>query len=124
MMFPYEMINHLKILKNLLLDEKEALIHNEPDKILAIVEEKEKWMDRLSSSQGVKGGDHEKITILIEEIHSLQETNALLTKQALSFQTALLDTLANNIHRLSNTYSAKGKMYNTENHINIIDQSI
>ena len=60
---------------------------------------------------------------LVQEIDRLQELNLLLTNQALSYQTALLETISNNLNNFSNTYSSKGK-YETRNDINIIDQSV
>lgn len=118
-----EMINQLKKLKTLLLNEKEALVNNKPDKVNAIVEEKNKWMAEMKDQeQNFK--DNNKIIDLIEDIQKLQDINMLLTRQALSFQNALLETLAKNINNLSNTYSEKGNMYNTENHSKLVDQSV
>lgn len=118
-----ELISHLKSIIKLLYDEKEALIENDGHRISEIVELKTDFIKKLEHFKGIDVINNKKAMDLIGEIDSLQETNLLLTKQSLSYQEVLLESIAKNIQNLTNTYSQKGG-YNTSNSINFIDQSV
>ena len=118
-----EVANHLKSLLTLLHEEKEALIHNDGNAIAQIVESKKSYIEELSNLKGLDIQDNNKIMAIIEQINGLQETNLLLTKQALSFQNNLLESMSKNVQGSASTYSPKGN-YESKNTINLIDQSV
>lgn len=118
-----ELFNNLKSIIKLLNEEKEALIQNDGHKIEEIVEKKNEYVKKLPYFKGVDIENNNKIMNLVQEINSLQELNLLLTKQAISFQDSLLESISKNLHKISNTYSAKGD-YQCKNNINLIDQTV
>jgi len=124
-----DLCNHLNSLLKLLEEEEEALIHNDASKISELVEKKNEYVEVLSPyslSQNdvmLTEGEKSQLVKLVEEINSVQETNLLLTKQALSYQNSLLEAIAKNIQNTSNTYSAKGD-YQKSNNIGLIDQEV
>ena len=118
-----ELCNHLKKVIKLLIEEKEALIQNDGGKIIEIVKSKNKHIEKLSQFSGLDIIDNEKAINLIKEINSLQEVNLLLTRQALSYQDVLLDSIAQSVQNASNTYSAKGSYEDSDN-INLIDKKV
>lgn len=117
------LINSLKSIIKLLEEEKEALVENDVDRIMEIVNQKSIQINELSKFKGMDIQNNKEAMDLVQEIDRLQELNLLLTNQALSYQTALLETISNSLSNFSNTYSSKGK-YETRNDINIIDQSV
>lgn len=118
-----ELIEVLKKLKNLLYDEKEALLKNDGHKIAEIVELKNDIIEDLKKLKVIDVSNNESVLELVKEIDSIQETNLLLTKQAIGYQEMLIESIAKNVKNLSNTYSAKGG-YKAENNVNFVDQSI
>lgn len=119
-----EFIGVLKDIKKALNDEKEALVKNNGARIAEIVKIKAELIDKLKNFKDI--GDisqNEKVLELFGKINSLQETNFLLTKQALAYQEMLLESITENVKSGSNTYSARGG-YNGNNEINFIDKSI
>lgn len=118
-----ELANHLKSILALLHEEKEALIHNDGNAIAQIVERKKNHIEKLSNLNGLNIQDDKEIMAIIRQINELQETNLLLTKQALSFQNNLLESMAKNVQNSASTYSPKGS-YESKNTVNLIDQSV
>lgn len=116
-----ELANHLKEWIKLLKEEKEALIQNDGEKITELVDIKNNYIEKLGTFKGLDMENNEEIIALSKEIDSLQEINLLMTKQALSYQNAILESIAKNV-KATNTYSPKGN-YDSKD-INIIDQSI
>lgn len=115
--------NHLKQIVTLLNEEKQALLQNQGDKIFKIIESKNTLIEGLSQFSGIDIGKNEKLINLVEEISSLQEINLLLTKQAISYQDMLLESISQNIQSNSNTYSAKGS-YESTNDMNLINKKV
>lgn len=130
-----DLYNYLNSLLKLVKEEKEALIHNDALKVAEIVEKKNEFIEKLSNNtenfniipnsgpvipNAVEGTSLLK---LIEEINSIQETNLLLTKQSLSYQNVLIESIAKSLQNLSNTYSSKGS-YQKSNNIGLIDQEV
>ena len=115
--------NHLKIIYNLLIKERVALINNDVEKISEIVEQKNEQIEELKKYKGVGIKNFKEVANLIEEINSMQELNLLLTNQALSYQNALLESISHSVNNIINTYSSNGK-YETKNNMSIIDQSV
>lgn len=118
-----ELIAILKGIIKLLYVEKEALLNNDGHAIAEIVEKKNEYLEKLKELKGIDASSDERVMSLIEEINSLQETNLLLTKQALGYQEMLMESIAKNMKNLSNTYSPKGG-YNQNNNVSFIDQSV
>lgn len=121
-----ELIKKLKALIKVLEEEKEALIKNDGEKIVHLVKVKSEYTDALIEFKGLDIENDETAMKLIGKINDLQEINMLLTKQALAYQNAILESISkniNNINKSSNTYSSKGS-YESKNNINLIDQSI
>jgi hypothetical protein len=65
----------------------------------------------------------EAVKSLVAEIDALQETNYLLTQQALSFQDHILKALSKSNTSRYNTYSSKGTI-SGQKEISIVDQSV
>lgn len=117
------LIHLLKTMENLLVKERSALIGNDVEEVSEIVNKKNEIIQQMHIYKGMDIKNFKEAMDLIEEINSMQELNLLLTKQALSFQNALLESISKNMNNFSNTYSSKGA-YETMNNINIIDQSV
>ncbi|MDR7869617.1 MAG: hypothetical protein RIN55_02070 [Tissierellaceae bacterium] len=117
------LIKHLEIILNLLKKEKVALTNNDVDMVSEIMDRKSEQIKELEKYKGLDFQNFKEATDLIEEINSLQELNLLLTKQALSYQDAILESISKNLNNFSNTYSNKGT-YETKNNISIIDHSV
>lgn len=115
--------NDLKGLLKTLYDEKEALLDSDGHKVAEIVEIKNEYLEKFANYKGLDIKNNKKCMEIIEEINSLQEINLLLTKQALSYQDVLLESISKNIKNMSNTYSAKGN-YDGKNDVSLIDQSV
>lgn len=113
----------LEVIYNLLEEEKDALIHNDVDKISVIVEKKLVQVGKLDEFEGIDVNNNKEVAKLVEEINSLQELNMLMTRQALSYQNGLLENISKSIYNLTNTYSSQGK-YESTNNVSIIDQSV
>lgn len=118
-----ELSNHLKSLIKLLQDEKHALTHNDGNTVLDIVEKKNSFLEKMAQFKGLGAEKDPNIMAMIGEINSLQETNLLLTKQALGFQNSLLEGIAKSYTNSANTYSIKGSK-GTADSPKIIDQSV
>lgn len=118
-----KLVNKLNLLVSLLKEEREALIKSDGDKVAEIVKKKENIIEDLSTFKGLDIREDKTIMELIKEIDSLQEMNLLLTKQALSFQNALLESISKGVKASLNTYSAKGN-YESNNKTGLVDQSV
>lgn len=118
-----ELYNHLNSIFKLLEEEKVALLHNDGVKVAELVESKNEHIEKLSKFKGLDIESNKKVMDLIKEINSIQEVNLLLTKQALSFQDVLLESISKSVQNMSNTYSSKGN-YEATNNISLIDQSV
>lgn len=117
------LLEMLETIYDLLEKEKDALIHNDVDKISEIVEKKVVQIEKLEEHKGIDTNNNQEVVKLIKEINSLQELNMLMTRQAMSHQNVLLDNISKNIYNLTNTYSSQGK-YESTNNVTIIDQSV
>lgn len=114
----------LRELLAILKDEKEALIKNDSPVVASLIERK---IEIVSSLEELKKDDakiDEETIKLIEEIKDLQETNLLLTKQALKFQEKLIETIAKNINAVADTYSQKGEYNKQTQDINLVDHKV
>jgi DNA-binding protein H-NS len=122
-----ELLQIVKNIRSLLYDEKDALIKNDGYKIEEIVESKTRLIDKLEelkNSEGIKNIlESESLMEIIEEIDSLQQTNMLLTKQAIAYQEMLMESIAESVKKAPSTYSKKAS-YSRNNNISFIDQSV
>ena len=118
-----EFIKNLDSLLSVLYEENEALLNNNGHVVAELVENKRELIEKLEKFKGLNIPNNEKAMSLIREIDSVQETNLLLTKQALSYQEVLLESVAKNINNVTNTYSQKGG-YDKANSINLVNQSV
>ncbi|MCA9766048.1 MAG: flagellar motor switch protein [Carnobacterium sp.] len=114
-----ETLNQFKLI---LLEEKEALIKNDSERVFATIAEKEAFMEILPTldTTGLSKADYTK---LVAEIKELQETNLLLTKQALHYQEKMMEAITDSAKTSGSTYSKNGQ-YSAEKRAAIIDQSL
>lgn len=117
------LIKELKALTGILYEEKEALLNNMGHEVAEIVEKKKEYIERLAEFKGLDIESDDRAMTLISQINQLQETNLLLTKQALSYQEVLIESIAKNINSTHSTYSQKGG-FNKPSSINLVDQSV
>lgn len=117
------LIKELKGLTGILYEEKEALLNNNGHEVAEIVEKKKEYIERLEGFKGLDIEGDERVMTLVDQINQLQETNLLLTKQALSYQEVLIESIAKNINNAHSTYSQKGG-FNKPSSINLVDQSV
>lgn len=99
----------LEQLLTILQVEKEALINNEGEKIEELVTAKEELVKQFEANE-IQPDEEitEELTALITEVRELQETNLMLTKQAMNY----VDTFVTAFQKEANknlTYSQKGK---------------
>ena len=108
--------------KSVLLDEKDALIKNDSAKVKALVEKKQAFLDKLPTltTDGLKKED---LTGVVEDIKNLQQTNLILTKQAINYQEMVMEAITKGVNKGGSTYSKRGD-YSTAQQANIIDQSL
>lgn len=112
----------LRALLRILSNEKKALINNDADKIVQLVEKKTQFIEKLDKYKNLDIAANEEAMKLIKEVNEIQELNLLLTKQAYSYNEVLMDSIAKNINK-NNTYSPYGSS-NKSNNVNFIDQSV
>ena len=103
--------------------EKEVLIKSDAVTLTKIVEKKNELMVAVEEEKKKGVLADEEVRSLGEKIQRLQETNLLLTKQALAYQEEIFKALAKSNTSKFNTYSAKGSMGN-EKEVRLIDQSV
>lgn len=114
----------LKELLALLIEEKIALIRNDGPLVASLVERKIEIVSSLEEMKKEAPGTDEETLRLGEEIKELQETNLLLTKQALKFQENLIESIAANINKAADTYSQKGEYRKQTQDVNLIDHKV
>lgn len=117
-----EVFNTLKEFKRVLLAEKEALIRNDSAKVVAVIAEKENFMEVLPTLD-TSGLKKEDLSGIVTEIKNLQETNLLLTQQAVQYQEKMMEAITNSVKTSNTTYSKSGS-YSAEKQATIIDQSL
>lgn len=113
----------LKELTKVLTLEKEVLIKNDAMTLISIVERKNLLIGQMEAFSGTDFSGNEEIQKMIRAIENLQETNLILTRQALSYQNEILKALAKTNTSKHNTYSANGQL-NAQKEVSIVDQSV
>ncbi len=111
----------LQELKSILLEEKEALIKNEGQLIQEIVSKKEALAERLEEAE-VADEEKAEVRELVLEIKNLQETNAMLTKQAIQYTETFVSAFQK-VAQKSSTYSKEGNLEKS-NRSGLLDQSL
>ncbi len=114
-----EFERQLQQFSRLLKKEKDILIKNQAAQLSGLVEKKSAFVPILSSYEGEITAT---IQTLVADIHIQQQENLLLTQQAISFQTVLMEAVKDNIKTPANTYSK----YQTKPSVStaIIDQDM
>lgn len=107
---------------DLLKSEKEALIHNDAEKVVAIVTQKQTFLEVLETLTPASFDDA-SLKEPLAEIKQLQETNLMLTKTALQFQETVLKAITKTVKSSGNTYSKKG-YYKGNEQATLINQSL
>lgn len=101
----------LQFLQNfiaLLETEKEALIHNQGATIQKLVTEKQAFVDQFPTYD-FSQENRMAVTALVQTIRQLQETNLLLTQQALDYQKTVMEAFSKGIKKAGKTYSKTGQ---------------
>lgn len=114
----------LNQLLEVLMKEKEALIRNDGNKVIELLEKKMGIMDSLKNTDIKSIETNDQIKTLAIEIKEIQETNLMLTRQALKFQENLIEAVASNLSNIANVYSEKGGYEKANQTINLVDQEI
>jgi hypothetical protein len=113
----------LKELTKVLALEKEVLIKNDAMTLISIIERKNLLISQMEAYKGMDFSGNEGIREMISTIENLQETNQILTRQALTYQNEILKALAKTNTSKHNTYAANGQL-NAQKEVSIVDQSV
>lgn len=106
-----QIINPIQFLQafiTLLKTEKEALIRNQGENIKMIVTKKQAFVEQFPAYDFSKENKVE-VTALVQTIRHMQETNLLLTQQALDYQNTVMEALSKGIKKSGKTYSKSGQ---------------
>lgn len=115
----------IKLLESMVIildEEREILINNDGDKLVDVVKKKNNFIKELEEYKGIDLSENKEVVSLIEEINSLQETNLVLTNQAINYNNLFLDALNDMTDDRTSGYSKDGKIAKSKK--NIIDQSV
>ncbi|MBF7096336.1 flagellar export chaperone FlgN [Alkalibacter mobilis] len=118
-----DLVEILQELLKILREEKQILIKNDALTLVSIVERKNILMDHLEKFQNLEFEPTDEMRKLVAQIDSCQETNQMLTFQALSYQEEIFKALSKNNTSKFNTYSSKGYL-NNQRDVSILDQSV
>lgn len=118
--FKLSLLSLLELLK----EERQALIRNNSDLIIEIIEKKMTIVSDLEGLDMGKVKNNEELRDISMEIKEIQETNTLLTKQALSFQEDLIKSIASGTKEDASIYSQKGKYEAKNQSVNFVDKEI
>lgn len=92
----------------LLQSEKEALIHNDSEKIEEVVSKKEEIVSAINEIELDEINQEDELIALIKEIKEKQERNLMLTKQAMNYTGSFISAFQNEANK-NITYSKEGK---------------
>lgn len=113
----------LKDMVRVLGKEKQVLIKNDAMALVDIVEKKDDLIRKIEDFRDMEFSGDEEIRKLVSIIDNLQETNMLLTRQAIGYHDAILKALSKNNTSKYNTYSSKGQM-GSQKEVSIVDQTV
>lgn len=117
-----ELYRDLENLEKILQDETDALVENDNGALSDILDEKMKIMGNIDKFKGQNFSDNEEIVEIIGRIDDLQETNLMLTQQALNFNENFLEIVSEGLEEKATTYSASGDLGKSSS--SLIDRSI
>lgn len=115
------LIKILEDLKKILLDEKKALIQYQGNCIQEIVSKKEEIIEELEQLDPLEE-DNERVILLAKEVRELQETNYMLTQQAINYAETFITAFQETAQKQA-TYSKEGSFDKNES-TGILDQSL
>lgn len=118
-----KLVRLLESMIDLLEEEKLALIRNDGEKINEILISKNEFIKNLENYRGKNLSDKEEVVALVNKIDELQETNLMLTNQAINYNNFLLDLVKDMTKDKTGGYSKDGKITESSNK-NIVDQSV
>ena len=98
--FESQLNRFLQILRK----ERKALVNNQPEKLEELVDQKATFVSVFDDYQG---SISDKMKDLIVAIQRQQEENLLLTKQAISYQSMLMDAVKDTMKTSTQTTYAK-----------------
>ncbi|MFT8458990.1 MAG: hypothetical protein ABF804_04950 [Liquorilactobacillus ghanensis] len=107
----------LQQFQRLLQQENKYLINNQPDKLMPLVEKKQKYVRPF---QDYTGKVTPKMKELIQQVQTLQKENLLLTKQAMGFEEMMLKSIRSNLKTPGTIYSPN-KSKKSADGISLID---
>ena len=107
----------------LLDEEKKVLINNEPDKVQGIIYKKEALISKINKFDKKINKSDKDLVEIIDKMRELQETNQLLTQQALSFQNNIIEELSTDSNKFSGPYLSSGE-YMQNDRVNFINKKI
>ena len=105
--FETQLHRFLQILKK----EKKVLVQNQSEKLEELVEQKESYLSVLTDYQG---SITPRIKELIQSIQIQQEENLLLTQQAMSYQTMLMNAVKTTMQSSTHTTYSKNQGMNNQ----------
>lgn len=111
---------HLESFVKLLKKEKDYLIKDDGESLTSLLSKKESFVKVIEEYQGEIS---EKTRELITKIKTQQEENLLLTKQAISYQTMLMEAIKKNLSSPTGTYSKGAQIY-AQPRTNFVDEEI
>lgn len=117
-----ELYASLESLLDILEEETQALVDSDGARVNEILDEKMRIMEDIDKFQGQNFSQNAEIVELIEKIDDLQETNLMLTQQALNYNETFLKIVTEGLEEKATTYSASGDMGKTTS--SLIDRSI
>lgn len=118
-----KLVRLLESMVDLLEEEKLALINNDGEKINEILASKNEFIKDLEEYSNENLANEEEIVDLVNKIRELQETNLMLTNQAIRYNNFLLDLVKDMTKDKTGGYSKDGKITESSNK-NIVDQSV
>lgn len=115
-----EFLRELNQFYHLLKKENQALIKDDGETLLTIVEQKESMVPIFEVyEEPIK----EKVQERLLAIRTLQEENLLLTNQALSYQKMFMDTIQQQLKKNNTVYAPNNQPYQATE-ATIIDQDM
>lgn len=103
-----EFLKELNQFYHLLKKENQALIKDDGQTLLTIVEQKESM---ISVFEAYDGPVHGKVQDRLLAIQTVQEENLLLTNQALSYQKMFMDTIQQQLKKNNTVYAPNNQPY-------------
>lgn len=109
-MIEKEFLRELNQFYHLLKKENRALIKDDGETLLSLIEQKESMVSIFEAYNGpIKGKVKERLLA----IRFLQEENLLLTNQAISYQKMFMDTIQQQLKKNHTVYAPNNQPYQT-----------